>query len=295
MIESVPNVSEGRNRATIEEIASAVRHVGVRLLDVHSDVDHNRSVFTFVGGENDVAEAALSLCRVAVRRIDLGEHRGTHPRMGAVDVVPFVPLNDVSMPVCVQLATETGRRIAEELGVAVYLYGECASRPGRANLAEIRRGGFERFGEKITNSEWAPDFGPKRVHPMAGVVAVGARPFLVAYNVVLDTSDVEAAQRIARAVRERDGGLPGVKALGMMLESRGLAQVSMNLTNVRATTVLDAFEAVCHEAACRGIEVRESEIVGLVPRAALGGATEAGIRLVGSLSDRVLEVRMASS
>jgi len=294
VIESVPNVSEGRNRATIDEIASAVRLAGARLLDVHSDVDHNRSVFTFVGGENDVAEGTLSLCRVAVRRVDLGKHRGTHPRMGAIDVVPFVPLDDASMSVCIRLATETGRRIAEEFDIPVYLYGESATRPERANLAEIRRGGFERFGEKISNSAWAPDFGPKRVHPTAGVVAVGARPFLVAYNVVLETKDVEAARQTARAVRERDGGLPGVKALGMILESRGLAQVSMNLTNVRATTVFDAFEAVRHEAARRGIGVRESEIVGLVPRVALGGATETGIQLVGSLSDRILEVRAAS-
>jgi len=295
VIECVPNVSEGRDRAAIEEIASAVGLVGARLLDVHSDSDHDRSVFSFVGEETEVLDAALALCRVAAERIDLTRHRGTHPRMGAIDVVPFVPLGDATMSDCVRLARKAGEEIAEELGIPVYLYAEAATRAERKNLAVIRRGGFERFGEKIERPEWAPDFGPRRIHPTAGVVAIGARPFLVAYNVVLASDDLDIARAVSAIVRERDGGLPGVKALGMSLASRGLVQVSMNLTDITSTTVPQAFGAVRQEAARRGVEVVESEIVGLVPRAAIACATGADILLAGALDAKILEERIASS
>jgi len=295
VIECIPNVSEGRDRATIDEIASAVDLVGAHLLDIHSDTDHNRSVFTFVGERAVLADAVLALCRVAERRIDLTLHHGMHPRMGAVDVVPFVPLAGESMNDCVQLSRDVGKRIADELEIPVYLYAEAATRPGRRNLAAIRRGGFERFGVKISRLEWQPDFGPRRIHPTAGAAAVGARGFLVAFNVVLDTDDLDVARAIASAVRERDGGLPGVKALGMRLASRDLAQVSMNLTDIEATTVHDVFDAVRGEANRRRAGIKESEIVGLVPRAALGGASASDILLAGDLGEMILEDRIASS
>jgi len=295
VIECVPNVSEGRDRAVIEEIASAVDLAGARLLDIHSDSDHHRSVFTFVGEEAEVADTVRSLCRVAVERVDLTGHRGTHPRMGAVDVVPFVPLGRPTMDDCVRLARSTGEAIAEELEIPVYLYAEAATRPERANLATIRRGSFERFAERIRRPEWAPDYGPPRIHPTAGVVAVGARSFLVAYNVVLASGDLAIAKAVAAAVRERDGGLPGLKALGMALASRALVQVSMNLTDITATPVPEAFAAVEHEALKRGVEVAESEIVGLVPRAAMAGASANDIQLCGDLSELILEERIARS
>ncbi|MFC2100115.1 glutamate formimidoyltransferase, partial [Candidatus Bipolaricaulota bacterium] len=295
MIECVANVSEGRDRAAIEKIASAVDLVGARLLDVHSDPDHHRSVFTFAGEEAEVLDAVLSLCRVAAQRIDLTRHAGTHPRMGAIDVVPFVPLGDAAMSDCVRLARRAGAEIAEELGIPVYLYGAAATCEERANLAGIRRGGFERFAEKIGRPGWAPDFGPQRIHPTAGVVAVGARSFLVAYNVVLGTNGLDVAKAVAAAIRERNGGLPGVKALGMSLASRGLAQVSMNLVDITRTTVPEVFGAVQREAARHGVRVTESEIVGLVPRAAMAGATGGDIRLAGDLEAKILEERIASS
>jgi glutamate formiminotransferase len=295
VIECVPNGSEGRDRAAIEEIASAVGLVGARLLDVHSDPDHHRSVFTFIGEGSEVVDAVLSLCRVAARMIDLTRHAGTHPRMGAIDVVPFVPLGDETMSDCVRLARCAGDEIAKEFGIPVYLYGAAATREERRNLAMIRSGGFERFREKIERPEWAPDFGPHQIHPTAGVTAVGARSFLVAYNVVLATNDLDVAKSVAAAIRERGGGLPGVKALGMLLGTRGLVQVSMNLTDVMRTTVPQAFDAVRHAAAQLGVETIESEIVGLVPRAAMAGKTGTDILLAGDLGAKVLEGRIASS
>ncbi len=294
MIECIPNVSEGRDRAAVDRFVDVVAASGCRVLDLHVDPDHHRSVLTFVGEEGALFEGALALVREATDRIDLRIQRGVHPRMGAVDVIPFVPMSDATIRDCVRLARRVGRAIGEELGIPVYLYGEAASSEARRNLAKVRRGQFEGLAAKLDRPEWTPDFGPDRAHPTAGAVAVGARGFLVAFNVVLGTDDLAIARHIARATREADGGLKGVKALGLPLASRGLVQVSMNLTDVGATTLLAAYECVEREAAARGVTVVDSEVVGLVPRAALGGATTECLRLGRELEDVVLENRLAA-
>ena len=294
MIECVPNVSEGRDRAALDRFVDTVAASGCRVLDLHVDPDHNRSVLTFVGGEAPLFDGALALAREATDRIDLRAQRGVHPRMGAVDVIPFVPMNDATMEDCIRLARRVGRAIGGKLAIPVFLYGEAASSDERRNLAEVRRGQFEGLAAKLDRPEWTPDFGPGRPHPTAGAVAVGARGFLVAFNVVLKTGDLTIGRRIARAVREANGGLKGVKALGLPLASRGLVQVSMNLTDVGATSLLAAYERVEREAAARGASVVDSEVVGLVPRAALGGATTECLRLGRELEDVVLENRLAA-
>jgi len=294
VIECVPNVSEGRDRAALDRFVDTVAASGCRVLDLHVDPDHNRSVLTFVGGEAPLFDGALALAREATDRIDLRAQRGVHPRMGAVDVIPFVPMNDATMEDCIRLARRVGRAIGGKLAIPVFLYGEAASSDERRNLAEVRRGQFEGLAAKLDRPEWTPDFGPGRPHPTAGAVAVGARGFLVAFNVVLKTGDLTIGRRIARAVREANGGLKGVKALGLPLASRGLVQVSMNLTDVGATSLLAAYERVEREAAARGASVVDSEVVGLVPRAALGGATTECLRLGRELEDVVLENRLAA-
>jgi len=295
VIECVPNVSEGRDRAALDRFVDAVAGSGCRVLDLHVDPDHHRSVLTFVGEESALFAGALSLARVATDRIDLRAQRGVHPRMGAVDVIPFVPMSDATMGDCVRLARRVGRAIGEELAIPVFLYGEAASSEARRNLAEVRRGQFEGLTARLDRPEWTPDFGPGRPHPTAGAVAVGARGFLVAFNVVLGTGDLTIARQIARAIREANGGLKGVKALGLPLASRGLVQVSMNLTDVGSTSLLAAYERVEREAAALGVSMVESEIVGLVPRAALGGATTECLRLGRELEDVVLENRLAAA
>jgi glutamate formiminotransferase len=294
VIECVPNVSEGCDRAIVEALSEAVAAAGCRVLDTHVDSDHNRSVLTFVGDEASLFDGALALAREAQARIDLRTQRGVHPRMGAIDVIPFVPLADVTMDDCVRLARRVGRAIGERLDIPVILYEAAASSPARRNLAAIRRGQFEGIGEKLGRPEWAPDFGPSRPHPTAGVAAVGARDFLVAYNVVLGSDDLSAARWIAGTIRESNGGLVGVKALGLSLAGRGLVQVSMNLTDIRATDVSAAYARVETEANALGVSVVESEIVGLVPRVAVGGATTASLRLDRELEDVVLENRLSS-
>lgn len=270
-IECVPNFSEGRRREVVEEIRRAIEAGGtVRVLDLEMDADHNRCVLTMVG--EDPSAAAFEGARAAVRLIDLNRHTGEHPRMGAIDVLPFVPLAGATMDDCIRLARETGRRIGDELGVPVFLYERAAARPERRNLAEIRnkKSQFEQLREWIgTDPKYDPDFGPRRIHPTAGCVAVGARPFLVAYNVNLETPDLAVAKKIASRIRERDGGLPGVKALGLFMSQLGRAQVSMNLCDLDRTSVSQAFQAVRERAAELGIGVHSSEIVGLVPRFAL--------------------------
>jgi glutamate formiminotransferase len=295
LLECVPNFSEGRRSDVLDALSGAVRAAGARLLDLHADADHHRSVLTFAGEPAPVRAAALAAARVAVERIDLSRHRGAHPRMGAVDVVPFVPLEGASMDDATAAAREVGRRLGEELGLPVFLYERAASRPARRNLAEIRRPGFEGLRDLVgRDPAWTPDFGPARVHPTAGCVAVGARPFLVAFNVVLGTPDVAVARRIARRLRERDGGLPGVKALGLRLERLGLAQVSMNLCDPERTGPLAAFQAVEAAARDEGVAVRSSELVGLVPRSALPADPAGSLRLEGFRSDRILEERLAA-
>ncbi len=293
LVECVPNVSEGRNKESIEAMAAAIRSVPkVRLLDVQSDPDHHRTVFTFVGEPEGVTEAVLQLFAAALPRIDLRVHRGEHPRMGAVDVVPFVPVRGVSMKDCVALAQDVGRKIWERFHVPVYLYGEAATKPERADLSEIRKGEFEGFFAKIKDPKWAPDFGEPVVHPTAGVTAVGAREFLIAFNVNLGTSDIRVAKEIAKAVRFSSGGLRYVKALGMELRERGIVQVSMNLTNFRKTPLPRVLELVRREAERFGVPVIGTEIVGLIPEEALVQVAEYYLQLEGFSLGQILERRI---
>ncbi|MEE8593788.1 MAG: glutamate formimidoyltransferase [Candidatus Bipolaricaulota bacterium] len=308
MIECVPNVSEGRDGTIIERIAKSIARTGCSVLDIHSDHDHHRSVFTTVGDNEQIADGAVALVGSAVALIDLRTHCGVHPRIGAVDVIPVVPLGATEMADCVAVAQHIGRTIADRWALPVYLYGMAARSAHRSSLSWIRRGGFEGLSKKLVESEKRPDFGPQQPHPTAGAVAVGARHLLVAFNVVLDTAEVAIARGIASAIREANGGLPGVKALGLSLASRNLAQVSMNLTqvsrnlaqvsrnlaDVTATTVPAAFQAVSREARRVGVRVLESEIVGLVPRMALDDATAADLLMQDDPRDRILETRIAA-
>jgi glutamate formiminotransferase len=276
-LECVPNVSEGRRPEVVARLAAAVSSVqGVRLLDVSSDPDHNRTVLTLAGEEAGLHAALLALYEAALAEIDLRYHQGVHPRVGAVDVVPFVPLGETPMAAAVAAARRLGAEVARRFGIPVYLYEQAARHPERKALADVRRGGFEGFPDRITDPAWAPDFGPSRVHPTAGITVIGARFFLIAFNAVLDTPDVTVARAIARKVRESGGGLPAVRALGVYLASRGLAQVSMNLVDYRRTPILLALDRVREAAAALGTRVVESEIIGLVPEeAALGVARDA--------------------
>jgi len=295
LIESVPNISEGRDREKIERIAAEVRAAGAILLDVDPDPDHNRTVISLVGPPERVEEALLRLTAKAVELIDLQEHKGEHPRMGAVDVIPLVPIKNTTMADCVELSRRLGAEIAERFKIPVYLYEESATKPERRDLAYIRKGEFEGFFEKIKQPGWEPDFGPREVHPTAGVVAVGARPPLIAYNVNLGTSDLEIAKRIAKAVRGSSGGLRYVKALGFALEERGIVQVSMNLTNYEKTPIFRVFELIKREAARYGVPVLGSEIVGLVPQRALNMVADFYLQLENFSEDQILENRIAQA
>ena len=267
LVECVPNFSEGRDQTTIDALRSAIVAVpGVKLLDVQSDAAHNRSVFTFVAPPGAALEAAYAAMRVATARIDLTKHSGEHPRMGATDVVPFVPVAGVTMAECVALARQLGERVGKDLHIPVFLYARAAARADRERLPDIRKGEFEGLRERALE----PDFGPNRVHPTAGATAIGARPFLVAYNIYLATADVQIAKEIAKKIRTSSGGLPAVQASGF--EVAGLAQVSMNLLDIDETPPAKVFEAVKAEAAIRGVKIKESEIVGLVPERAILGA-----------------------
>jgi glutamate formiminotransferase len=271
LVECVPNFSEGRKVETVARLEEAIASVpGVTVLNRHIDPDHNRSVITFVAAPELIVEAALRAVTRAAELIDLRRHSGQHPRIGATDVLPFVPVSGVTIDECITLAHAAGRRIWQELSIPVYFYERAALRPERARLENVRGKGFEQLQSEIaTNPERAPDIGDQNVHPTAGAIAVGARPFLIAFNVNLRMNDIAIARSIARAVRERDGGLPFVKALGFELKSRGVVQVSMNLTDYEQTTIARAFAAVQSEAERRGVEIAGAEIVGLLPRAAL--------------------------
>jgi len=296
LVECVPNVSEGRRADVVGRIAAAALGPGRTVVDQSLDPDHNRAVITLVGQPAPLAEGVLELVGRAIEEIDLRTHRGAHPRMGAVDVVPFVPVRGVTMDDCVALSRDVGARIAERFNLPVYLYEASATSAQRANLATIRKGEFEGFAEKITDPQWRPDFGPQRVHPSAGVVAAGAREFLVAYNINLATTDLGAAKEIAKAVRYSSGGLRYVKALGFALPDRGIVQVSMNLTNVRKTPILRVFDLVRREAERRGVLVAGSEIVGMVPREALYDVASAALQVEGfSAKDMVLEERIEAT
>ncbi len=273
IIESIPNISEGRDLEIVERIVDAVRETkGCKLLDYSSDPNHNRSVITYIGDAAAVEEASVEIAKRAAKLIDLTKHTGEHPRMGAVDVMPFVPITGSTVQDCVDLSRRVGKRIAQEADMPVFLYEYSASADNRKNLSVIRKGQFEKMAEKVLEPEWEPDFGGRRIHPTAGVVAVGARPPLIAYNLNLDTDDVGIAKDIAKTVREKDGGFRCVKAMGFMLEDKGVAQVSMNLTDFTVTPVHVITEAVKKEAEKRGVRVTESELIGLCPLKALTDA-----------------------
>jgi len=274
LVECVPNFSEGKDQAVIAAIRAAIESVtGAQLLDVQTDASHNRSVFTFVAPPDAAALAAFAAMRAAAKRIDLTKHSGEHPRMGATDVVPFVPVEGVTMEECVALARRLGERVGTELEIPVFLYARAATRPERVLLPDVRKGEFEGMRGRVLD----PDFGPNRVHPTAGATAIGARPFLVAFNVYLDTQDITVAKEIAKQIRTSSGGLPGVQASGFIVD--GLAQVSMNLLDIDITSPAVVFNAIKARAEKKGVGIQKSEIVGLVPERALIGALETSLKL----------------
>jgi glutamate formiminotransferase len=262
LIECVPNVSEGRDQRVIRQLADAVTHAGAELIDVHSDVDHHRSVFTIMGAPEVVEGAVLALARLAVRLIDLTRHRGAHPRSGAIDVIPFVPLQRATMRDAIAAAHRVGLVFASECDLPVFFYGEAAARPDRRELSAMRKGGFEGLAARLREPTWRPDTGPATMHPTAGATHVGARRPLVAFNAVLDSSDMATASAIARAIRESSGGLRAVQAMGIFLASRGLVQVSANLLDYRRTAPSTVGRRIDEEARKRGVRVREYELVG---------------------------------
>jgi glutamate formiminotransferase / formiminotetrahydrofolate cyclodeaminase len=297
IVECIPNFSEGRRPEIIEEIIKAIKQVkGAVLLDYESDPNHNRSVVTFVAPPEVVVDAAVAAAKKAAELIDLNTHSGEHPRMGATDVIPFVPIAGVTMDDCVKLAKECGERLFRECGIPVYLYEKAATRPERENLAAIRKGQFEGIRDEIAIKESRkPDFGETAVHPTAGITAVGARPPLIAYNVNLGTSNIEIANKIARAVRHLSGGLRYVKALGFELSDRGVVQVSMNMVNFEGTPLFRAFEMIKREAERYGVPVIGSEIVGLVPQKALNDSSDFYLQLENFSENQILEHRLVAA
>ncbi|MDQ3472725.1 MAG: glutamate formimidoyltransferase [Acidobacteriota bacterium] len=294
LVECVPNFSEGRNRETIARLGEAIARVETAcVLDTHIDPDHNRSVITFVAHPHHIVVAALNAVSLAAELIDMRQHTGVHPRLGATDVLPFVPVAGVTLDECAALAHSAGERIARELSIPVFYYERAALRPERINLEDVRRGAFELLREQIAvEPSRAPDVGPLQVHETAGAIAVGARPFLIAFNINLQTNDVAVARQIAQAIRARQGGLPFVKALGFELKTRGLVQVSMNLVNYEVTGMEQAYEAVRKETEKRRIEIASTEIVGLVPEKALNVGAEYFSKLERFERDKVLENRI---
>jgi glutamate formiminotransferase/glutamate formiminotransferase/formiminotetrahydrofolate cyclodeaminase len=296
LVECVPNFSEGRKHETVRRIAEAIAAVETAcVLDMHIDPDHNRSVITFVASPENVVEAAVRAVKRASELIDMRTHQGEHPRLGATDVLPFVPVQGVTMDDCIRLAHQAGARIARELSIPVYYYEKAALRADRVNLEDVRRGALELLREQIiTNPERAPDEGASVVHETAGAIAVGARPFLIAFNVVLRSDDIAIARQIAKAIRARNGGLPFVKALGFRLPTRSFVQVSMNLVNYEITGMDVAYEAIRREADALGVEIHSAEIVGLVPRNALNRKAEYFAKLENFSEATILENQIAN-
>ncbi|MFL5778632.1 MAG: glutamate formimidoyltransferase [Chloroflexota bacterium] len=291
LVESVPNVSEGRRPEVVGRLAAALESVpDVFLLDRTSDPSHNRSVFTLAGPPEPVSEALERLVSVAIHEIDMDVHTGEHPRIGAVDVVPFIPLGDMAMDECVDVARAFGRRIADRFDLPVYFYARAATRAERVKLADVRRGQYEGLREEISQRGREPDAGPSRMHPSAGAIAVGARPFLIAYNINLDSNDLDLARRIARRVRESGGGLPAVQANGFFITELDRAQVSMNLLDFNVTPLWVVWDTVADVAAEDGIELAESELIGLAPLAALLAVADRA----GAAVDDPVESRLAA-
>lgn len=275
LVECIPNFSEGRDQAVIQGLRRTALSVpGVALFDVQSDPSHNRCVFTLAGSPEGIGEAAFQLCKKAMETIDMTRHEGAHPRMGATDVIPFVPVTDMTMAQCVALSKQVAQRIWEELRIPSFLYEASASSPERVNLANVRKGQFEGMPGKLLQSQWAPDYGERKIHPTAGITAIGARMPLVAFNVNLDTDNLEIAKAIARIVRGSSGGFKDCKALGVMIEERRIAQVTMNMVNYEGTPLYRVFETIRMEAQRWGVRIIGSEIVGLAPAKALIDAAE---------------------
>jgi glutamate formiminotransferase len=296
VIECVPNVSEGRRPEVIAALADALRAVpGLRVLGVQSDASHNRSVFTLAGDGPALAAGVPKLFEAALAAIDLRAHSGEHPRMGAVDVVPFIPIEGVTMAECVTLAKTVAADVAARFSVPMFLYEEASTNSARKNLEDIRRGEFEGLAAKLAQPGWAPDYGPASPHPSAGATAIGARMPLIAYNINLATNRLDVAKKIAAAIRMSSGGLRYVKAMGIPLEDRGIVQVSINLTNYEKTPMFRVFDLVRREAARYGVQVLESEIVGFVPSAALTQTAEYFLQLEGFSADQVLETKLRES
>jgi len=275
IIECIPNFSEGRDKDRIDALACTARSIpGVTLLDHSSDANHNRSVFTLIGDASGIAEAAFLLCKKASEIIDMTKHSGEHPRMGAVDVIPFVPIRGVSMEECVEISIQVARRIWEELGIPSFLYEYSARCEHRRDLADVRRGQFEGMPEKLLLDDWAPDFGERKINPTAGIVAIGARAPLIAYNINLDTPDLEIAEAIAKKIRGSSGGFKYCKAIGIKLEDKNIAQVSMNMVNCEETPLYTVFDAVKSEAERLGAGITGSELIGLAHTKALVDCAE---------------------
>ncbi|MDR3354166.1 MAG: glutamate formimidoyltransferase [Synergistaceae bacterium] len=282
IVEFIPNFSEGRRQDVIDALVIEAKSVpGVTLLDHSSDTSHNRSVLTMVGSPEGIAEAAFRLCKLASEKIDMRKHAGEHPRMGATDVMPFVPVKEVSIEDCVDLSKRVAERIWKELEIPSFLYEDSATTPERANLAAVRKGQFEGMPEKLRLDNWAPDYGERRIHPTAGIIAIGARQPLVAFNVNLSTSDVKIASAIAKTIRGSSGGFKYCKALGVMLEDCGIAQVSINMVNYEGTPLYRVFEAIRTEAKRWGVSIIGSEIIGLTPAKALVDCAEYYLQIEG--------------
>ncbi|TCS87508.1 glutamate formiminotransferase [Keratinibaculum paraultunense] len=293
IIQCVPNFSEGRDKEVVEKIVDEIRVIeGVKLLDYSMDKDHNRSVVTFIGEPEKVIEAAFNATKVAAELIDMTKHEGGHPRMGATDVIPLVPISDVTMEECVEYSKKLGKRIGEELNIPVFLYEKSATSPNRENLADVRRGQYEGMAEKLKEEEWKPDFGPNKLNIKAGVTAVGARMPLVAFNVNLGTNDVKIAKNIAKAVRAKTGGFTYCKAIGLEITERGIVQVSMNMVDYTKTSLFRVFDTIEREARRYGVNVIGSEIIGLVPMQALIDVADYYLRLEDFSSNQILEKRM---
>ncbi len=295
LVECVPNFSEGRRPEVLDQIVGAMTAIeGVRLLDKEMDADHNRAVVTIIGDPDVVLEGVFRGIEKARDLIDLTKHEGEHPRMGATDVCPFVPVSEVTMDECVELAKKLGERVGSELDIPVFLYEEAATRPTRQNLAKVRKGQFEGLRDEIgTNPAKEPDFGPNKIHPTAGAIAIGARQFLVAFNINLGTDDISIAKRIAKSIRHAGGGLRYVKAMGFEIKDRGIVQVSMNMVHYKGTPLFRVFELVKSEAERYGVPVIGSEIVGLVPLDALVDCADFFLRLENFDRDLILENRLS--
>jgi glutamate formiminotransferase / 5-formyltetrahydrofolate cyclo-ligase len=296
IIECVPNFSEGRNRSVVESIVSAVHDLpGITIMDCSMDADHNRSVLTFIGSPENVLAGAVAACNRAVELIDMRRHEGEHPRIGAVDVVPFIPFGSAQMADAVDIAHRFGKTFSARNSIPVYFYGEAALHEKRKRLSDIRRGGYERFKEKIREPLWKPDAGSGAFNEKSGATAVGARIPLIAFNINLDTDDIGIAKAIACEIRTSGGGLPCLKAIGVQLKTRKLAQVSMNLTDYRTTSLRTVFDVVNKKAQSQGAGILESELIGLIPQAALKGVTPEHLKLAEFSDKKIIENWITSS